>query len=94
MIQHTGKISCNTICINQIIDGGTNPNKFIDLTDILCSNKSLEVVNKITPEWRQTIRHVCISYEWCTHRFGQQYLIELQSEPNILSQFSRYIEDL
>ena len=62
MIQHTGKIRCNTIRINKLIDGVTNPDESIDFSDILHSNNSLEVVNKITPEWRQTIINSSVLY--------------------------------
>ena len=56
MIWNTGQIICNVIHTNKIIDGGPNKNEYIDFSDILYSNDSLGVVNKITFEWRQSIR--------------------------------------
>ena len=62
MIKYTGKISCKTICINKLIHGGANNYESIDLSDIPNKNFSLDVVNKITFELRQTIGCSCIPY--------------------------------
>ena len=56
------EIYCNIICIKIYIDSGYNPDYLVDLGDILHSNVIPNVVNKITFEWRQSIRSSCISY--------------------------------
>ena len=62
MIQHTGHIAFNTICINKLIDFCDNPDDSIDLSDNLHKNIILIIVNTIILEWIQTIRCYCIPY--------------------------------
>ena len=46
MIQHTGQIVYNTIRINKPIDGGSNNDNSIDLSEIFHRNFSIDIVKK------------------------------------------------